>query len=135
MRFELIDFLETLNKDLKGTLIRVNIPKYVDKILNSATIISISNNGKIKAFIAFYENDENKELAYLTMIAVCKECWHLGYGKRLLEFSINEIGKKGYKLYKLEVKEDNLSAIKLYEKYGFISTGIDNGIVNMEKRF
>ena len=134
MRGELIDFLETLNNDLKGTLLNVNIPEYVDKILKFATIISISENGRIKAFIAFYENDKNREISYLTMIAVCKECWHLGYGKRLLEFSISEIRKKGYKLYRLEVKEGNLKAIKLYKRYGFITTGLENGVVNMEKQ-
>ena len=40
--------------------------------------------GEIKAFIAFYENDKNEEIAYLTMIAVCKACWHLGYGKNYI---------------------------------------------------
>ena len=134
MRDDLINFLETLNNDLKGTLLSVNIPEYVDKIQNFATIVSISKKGEIKAFIAFYENDKNIEIAYLTLIAVCKDCWQLGYGKKLLEFSINEIKKKGYKLYRLEVKEDNLKAIKFYEKYGFIITAVENGIVNMEKQ-
>ena len=111
----------------------MNIPKYVDKIQKFATIVSIYKKGEVKAFIAFYENDKNREKAYLTMIAVCKDCWHLGYGKSLLEISINEIRKKGFKLYQLEVKEDNLKAIKLYERYGFVSTEIKNGIVKMEK--
>ena len=130
----MINFLETLNNDLNGTLLSVNIPEYVDKIQKFATIVSISKKGGTKAFIAFYENDKNKETAYLTMIAVCKECWHLGYGKRLLEFSINEIREKGNKLYRLEVKEDNLKAIELYKKYGFIRTGQKSRMVNMEKQ-
>ena len=134
MRDDLINFLETLNNDLKGTLLSVNIPEYVDKIQNFATIVSISKKGEIKAFIAFYENDKNIEIAYLTLIAVCKDCWQLGYGKKLLEFSINEIKKKGYKLYRLEVKEDNSKAIKFYEKYGFIITAVEKGMVNMEKQ-
>jgi ribosomal protein S18 acetylase RimI-like enzyme len=134
MRDELIAFLKKLSSDLKGTFVSVNIPDYVDKIQEFATIISISKNSEIKAFIAFYENDKHNEIAYLTMLAVCKDCWHLGYGKQLLEFSINDIKKKGFKLYRLEVKADNLNAIKLYKTYGFIATGVENGSVNMEKQ-
>lgn len=134
MRKDLITLLESLNKNLNEKLLSVDISKYVDKILMSATIITICRDAEIKAFIAFYENDNNKEVAFLTMIAVSKECWHSGYGKSLLEFSINEITKKGFKLYRLQVKEDNFKALKLYKKYGFIRTGVDKGIVNMEKR-
>jgi len=133
MRNELINFLEKKNIEEKGELLSVNISKYVDKIQKFATIISIFKNGEIIAFIAFYENDENSEVAYLTMIAVCKKFGHLGYGKSLMEISINEIKKKGFKRYRLEVKENNLKAIKFYKKYGFISTGVKNEIVDMEK--
>ena len=132
MRGDLINILQTLNNDLNGTLLSVDIPKYVDKIQKFATIISICKQSEVKAFVAFYENDKNNEVAYLTMIAVCKACWHLGYGKRLLEFSINQIREKGYKFYRLEVKKDNLKAIKLYEKYGFMLRGEENGMLNME---
>lgn len=134
MRGKLIDFIETLNHDLENSLLSVDIPSYVDKIIKYATIISISKESELKAFIAFYENDKNGETAYLTMIAVCKACWQSGYGKRLLEFSIKEIRNKDYKFYRLEVKEDNFKAIKLYKKYGFISVSVENGVINMEKR-
>lgn len=134
MRDNLIDILEGINHDLGGTLLHVNIPKYVDKILKFATIISISKKEKIIAFIAFYENDVDKNVAYLTMIAVCKDFWQNGYGKSLLEYSIYEITKKGFDKYRLEVKEDNLKAIKLYENYGFKSTEVVNGMIKMEKQ-
>ena len=133
MRDELINFLEKLNIEQNGELLSVDIAKYVDKIQKFATIISIFKKGEIVAFIAFYENDKNSEVAYLTMIAVCNNFWHLGYGKTLLEISIKEIKKKGFKLYRLEVKGNNLKAIKFYEKYGFMSTESKNGLVKMEK--
>jgi len=134
MKSELIDFLEKLNNDVNGTLLGIDIKKYVSKIQEFATIISISKEEEIKAFIAFYENDENKNEAFLTMLAVSKDCWHLGYGKSLLEFSIQELQKKGFKRYKLEVKEVHLNAVKLYVKYEFKSVGIKNGIITMEKK-
>ena len=134
MRSKLIQFLEALNKDLNGTLLRTNIPEYVDKIIMYATLETISEHGRIKAFIAFYENDEDKELAYLTMIAVHKDHWQLGYGKKLLESSINQIKNKGFKRYRLQVKKDNLKAIKLYEDYGFVRVGEALGLIDMEKQ-
>jgi len=134
MRDDLIHFLETLNTDLNGTLLNVDIPSYVDKIQNSATIVSISKKGRIIAFIAFYENDKTREMAYLTLIAVSKDYLHLGYGKRLLELSINQIQENGFKFYRLEVKEDNFKAITLYEKYGFIRKALVHGTVIMEKQ-
>jgi len=134
MRGELIELLETLNNDLNGTLLSVDIPKYVDKITELATMITIYEKGKLKAFIAFYDNDEENELAYLTMIAVCKSCWHLGYGKNLLESSIYQIKNNGFKRYRLQVKEDNLIAIKLYEDYGFVKIAETQGLIDMEKQ-
>ena len=134
MRDVLIKFLETLNSDVEGELLSVEIPNYVDKILKFATIESISIDGRLKAFIAFYENDKSRESAFLTMIAVSKSSWQLGYGEELLKFSIKEIDKKGFKFYKLQVKEDNLKAIRLYQKYGFINVGVKDGVVNMEKQ-
>jgi len=133
MRDELIKFLVKLNNEEKGGLLSVDIENYVDKIQKFATIITIFKKGEIGAFIAFYENDKNRKMAYLTMIGVSKECKHQGYGKSLLELSINEIKKKGFELYSLEVKEDNFKAIKLYEKFGFRSIGVGQGKVNMEK--
>lgn len=133
MRDSLIAFLECLNNDLDGTLLSVDIPNYVDKIQRHATILTISENDELKAFIAFYANDNNKEVAFLTMLAVCKESWRLGYGKRLLELSVNQIQEKGYNLYRLEVKADNSKAIKLYEAYGFVAAEVENGILTMEK--
>lgn len=133
MRKVLIDFLNKRNEEEKGELLDNNIPNYVDKIIKHSTIISIIKNGNLKAFIAFYENDEDKLSAFLTMITVEKESSNLGYGKILLESSIKEIQGKGFKFYRLEVREGNSKAIKLYESFGFKSMKIKHGFVHMEK--
>ena len=134
MRKILIDFLNNRNNEEKGELLDINIPNYVDKIIKYATIISIIKNGNLKAFIAFYENDEDKLSAFLTMIAVEKESANLGYGKILLESSIKEIQRKGFEFYRLEVREGNIKAIKLYESFGFKLMKIELGFIHMEKK-
>lgn len=133
MRDDLITLLDSLNNDSKGRLLSADISEYVDKIQRFATIVTISKKAEIKAFIAYYENDKKEELAYLTMIAVCKESWQLGYGKNLLECSIKALTNRGFKKYKLEVKEDNLKAIQLYKDYGFKILSLEQGMFSMEK--
>lgn len=136
MKKQLIEFLEKLNIDKSGELLEVNIAVYVEKILKHATIIEIRNNERLVAFIAYYDNDLNFSNAFLSMLAVETNSRKMGYGKSLLEFSIKEIEKKGFKSYGLEVKKNNDKAILLYEKYGFVYLeDRKNDFIYMEKHF
>ena len=136
MKEKLICFLEALNIEENSKLIDCDIVKYVDKIEEYATIISIFNNDHLIALIAFYENDSNLDLAFLSMLAVRKDFKKMGIGKNLLNFSIKELKKKGFNNYGLEVRKDNINAIKLYEKYGFIyKEERKNNFIYMEKSF
>ncbi|MDD3712366.1 MAG: GNAT family N-acetyltransferase [Candidatus Izemoplasmatales bacterium] len=70
-----------------------------------------------------HKHDKTKHNADLA-ITVKKAYWHKGLGSRLMEHAINyaRITGKIKNIY-LEVREDNISAIKLYEKFGFIPVG------------
>jgi len=46
-----------------------------------------------------------------------------GIGSSLLEFAIEHLKKTGMEVMRLHVDKDNLRAIKLYEKYGFVYSG------------
>lgn len=120
MRKQLIDFLDKLNVDENRKLLDVDIHEYINKIEKNSTIISISKNKILRAFIAYYDNDPDCDLAFLTMLAVESSSRKMGYGKSLLEISIKEIEKKGFNRYGLEVNKNNIKAIQFYEKYGFI---------------
>lgn len=52
-------------------------------------------------------------------IYLLPEYWNLGIGSRLMNWGINELRNKGYSKIALWVLEDNLNAIKFYEKHGF----------------
>ena len=136
MKKQLIEFLEKLNIDENGELLGVDTYKYVDKIEKNATIISIEKNARLIAFIAYYENDSSFDLAFLTMLAVDTNSKKMGYGKSLLEISIKEIEKKGFKRYGLEVRKKNIKVIQFYEKYGFVCLeDRKNDFIYMEKTF
>jgi ribosomal protein S18 acetylase RimI-like enzyme len=135
MREQLIDLLTTANNESGGKLIQIDIVSYVDKILKNATIITINKNAELQGFIAYYDNDIKNKFAYLTMIAIRKENENSGYGKMLMELSIKEIKKLGFKKYRLEVYDKNMKAINLYKKYGFVEIKRNFQSLFMEKCF
>ena len=96
----------------------VNIDDYVKKITLFATIITYYSENKLKGFIAYYSNNSDG-LAFLTMIMVDNEIKREKLGSFLLMCSINDLKRKGFVNYRLEVLKSNINAIKFYEKFGF----------------
>lgn len=120
MKKQIKDLLIKLNSELNFKLIDGDIESYTCKIFKKAKFLTIFNNHKLEAFIAFYDNDINKEIAFLSMLAVDENSQGQGYGKILLEASFKLLRNKGFKKFDLEVDSRNLNAIKLYESFNFI---------------
>jgi [ribosomal protein S18]-alanine N-acetyltransferase len=119
MKKQIEQLLTEYNISLNGTYLTVDIPTYVDKIFKNATIFTLQEREIISGFIAFYDNDSNKESAYLTQLFVNPAYSGRSIGNKLLNFSIQYIKEKGFKNYKLEVLQNNEKAIKLYKKFNF----------------
>lgn len=135
MKEKLIHLLKDLNTKMNNELLSVDVVEYVEKIKEYASIISVFNDDSLVAFIAYYENDPDFDFAFLSMLAVSHDFRGIGYGKSLLEISIREIEKKGFKRYGLEVRNNNFDAIKLYKKCGFVfKEERKNGFIYMEKK-
>jgi ribosomal-protein-alanine N-acetyltransferase len=96
-----------------------NTDEYVDKISNHSTILPFIEEGRLQGFISYYNNDPDKENAFLTLIAIHPDFQGKGLGKKLLSFSIADLEQKKFKNYSLEVLKDNTIAIALYESFGF----------------
>lgn len=133
MKIQMIDLLSKLNSLFLGQLISVDIDGYIEKISEKAVIITIYSCGNLKGFIAYYNNDEKKETAYLTMIAIDPDNQGMGYGINLIDLSIKNLKKEGFKKYQLEVLKDNLKAINIYEEFGFTKKEDNGNTVIMEK--
>lgn len=84
-------------------------------------------------FLCLYDGD--KMLGYVGILCVEPECdvvnvavlpelRRLGYGSLLLRSVIDEGKKRGVDTFHLEVRASNISAIKLYESFGFENDGI-----------
>jgi ribosomal-protein-alanine N-acetyltransferase len=133
MKIHMIDLLSKLNSLFLGQLISVDIEGYIEKISEKAVIITIYSCGILQGFIAYYNNDEKKETAYLTMIAIDPDNQGMGYGISLIDLSIKNLKKEGFKKYQLEVLKDNLKAINIYEEFGFTKKEDNGNTVIMEK--
>lgn len=97
-----------------------DLDEYVDKICRNATIISCYENGEFAGFIAYYNNDIDNILGYLTVLIIAKAYCSKGLGKILLESSFRDLKNRNFKKYRLEVLKENKKALNLYLKHGFI---------------
>jgi ribosomal-protein-alanine N-acetyltransferase len=67
-----------------------------------------------RGLIAFALLQLGQEMKHLLKIAVCPSARRMGYGHRLLALSLGD-----HDHCYLEVRDDNISAIGLYESFGF----------------
>ncbi len=59
------------------------------------------------------------EYCDILSLFITKEFQGKGFGRKLLDFTLNEMKSKGSKMCSLEVRESNNSAIALYTSCGF----------------
>lgn len=74
----------------------------------------------------------NSEIA----ISVKKDYWNIGIGSAVMEELIKFAkDKESIKIISLGVREYNINAIKLYEKYGFKKIGTHKNYFNIEETY
>lgn len=108
--------------------------QHIDKIRERLNLQkSSANNAEICAFVngvlvgsaginILRDRDKLRHRAEFG-ISILKEYWGLGIGSALTEACIACSKKAGYLQLELDVVADNLSAIALYKKYGFVVFG------------
>lgn len=124
---EIAEHLRACNADFEPPLSgRVEINDYAQKILSRATRFEAWSNGALIGLVAVYCNDQEKHIAYITSVSVLKECTGKGIAACLMSSCIKYVKALGMRQVCLEVAVDNASAIKLYEKCGFVvgDTGV-----------
>lgn len=69
--------------------------------------------------MAFYANDMEKKIAYISNIGVDIHYQRNRIGSRLMQKSIAESRDKGMEIIRLEVLKTNEKAISFYKHWGF----------------
>lgn len=89
-----------------------------DKIFKHGMLLACICQHEVIGFCAFYANDLNSRVSFITLIAVNDKYQNIGMGKKILQ-KVCEISKKaGMDKIRLEVNDQNVNAISFYEKNG-----------------
>ncbi|MFL6717195.1 MAG: GNAT family N-acetyltransferase [Burkholderiaceae bacterium] len=96
---------------------------YAKKITEHARIVGLRVDGTLVAFLAFYCNDLDSRLAYMSMLVVRSDYRGRGLAKRLVQQSLHHLTQEGFLVYRLEVGKEKSEAIALYRTMGFTETG------------
>lgn len=101
--------LESIVKEMDNTVATYFVAEEDEKVIGYAGLWHVLDEGDI------------------INIAVEASLRKKGIGKALLERLLNEGNARGLQVIHLEVRESNLAAIALYEKYGFKTIALRKG--------
>lgn len=99
---------------------RVDIGDYAYKIASKATRFEAWSDGALIGLVAVYCNDQERCIAYITSVSVASEWAGKGIAANLMGRCAEYAEALGMRQISLEVASDNVPAIKLYEKIGFV---------------
>lgn len=131
---ELINYLYNHDKDFPIPITnKVDIEKYVQKILKLGHCLISFDNKKIVGILIYYDNDIETNTAFLSLVSVDKEYRNQGIASKMINHLIKNMENVDYiKYIDVPTHITNETAIILYKKFGFKFTGIkkeDNTII------
>lgn len=111
---------------------RVDINDYAEKIAGKAMRFEAWSGDKLVGLVAVYCNDLEKRIAYITNVSVLRESMGKGIAESLIKRCIEHVKALGMRQVSLEVASDNMPAIGLYEKGGFVVGKTKTPFVTMD---
>ncbi|XKE43999.1 GNAT family N-acetyltransferase [Halomonas organivorans] len=108
----------------EGKLIEhVALERFLDKISRDAEFVVSYTDNKILGFSAFYTYDQSIDCSFITLFLVAPEARGKGVARSLLHEVAIDSFRKGFDYVTLHVRRDNITALRFYEKNGFIIEG------------
>lgn len=133
MKSKIYNMMYPLINDGSGIYQLDDLKAYIDKISDKGCIISIMENDVLLAFLAYYANDYENKLAFLSMAIVSPSTRGMGYGRRLLDFCLVDLKHKGFKRCLTEIKVNNIPALNVCKRMGFNKFGEKGNYIVLEK--
>lgn len=112
---------------------RTDIGVYAAKIRGHAHTFEAWERGCLVGLVAAYFNGRENS-CFITSVSVLPEQTGKGVAGKLVAACLEKARGEGLATFFLEVSEDNLAAIHLYDKFGFRVTGSRGGALSMEWR-
>ncbi len=97
------------------------------------TIKILYEHGKPAGFNAYYM--KHFYLGMLRFVAVYEEFRSKGYGKKLVDYALQDLQSRGAAKVRLVTRTSNISAQKVYKASGMHVTEQEEGFVWFEKKF
>ena len=110
---------------------RVEMQDYAKKIASRATRFEAWAGDKLVGLMAVYCNNQEQRIAFITSVSVLKIWAGKGIATNLLAQCVEHAKMSGMQQVSLEVAQNNLPAVKLYEKMGFSAGGAVAPIISM----
>ena len=98
---------------------KVDIVAYVHKVYSLATIFIARQDGKMVGVNIVYLNDMQTKEGFVTYIHVSEKYRHMDIGKNLLQEAMAYGKARKFESIALEVRKNNVPAMRLYSKLGF----------------
>ena len=112
----------------------VSIDELAVKASLNAECYVYEENDKPIWFVLFYANDYSHKKAYISLLAVNRECRGKSVGKKIIEFAQLHSYDAGMREIWLEVKKTNATAIAFYDKMGYVRKSETETSIYMNKR-
>lgn len=109
-----------------------DVDVYAKKLNQNSDVIVSYSCSNVDGFIAYYANDSELELGFISFIYVNSSSRGLGVGEFLIKSCLMRLKSRGFKRCMLEVKKNNTSAIRLYNKIGFLPMKYNLSTIIME---
>lgn len=131
---------ETLDEILNAFTILKNeffsfngdLENFVTKIYKNGICVICEDNG-VRGAVAFYANDTQEKVAFITSILVSKSARGKGIGSTLIKIAETISREKEMEKMRLEVNSSNVLARAIYEKIGYIVVSEKGSSIYMEK--
>lgn len=100
---------------------RLKLTDYAKKIADKATRFEAWADGELVGLVAVYCNDTKSRTAFITSVSVLPGWQGRRIASQLVSQCIDYAERRGFRRIELEVCTQNLTAIYLYEKHGFLA--------------
>jgi ribosomal protein S18 acetylase RimI-like enzyme len=107
---------------LKNLKEKVDLQQYSKKLFEKSIRFEAWQDNKLVGLVAGYFNDQKNTTSFISNVSVNKDKLNQGIASSLVKNAIEYGRDRSFKILELEVSSSNNAAIKLYEKFGFVTT-------------
>lgn len=118
---QLLTFLQAVDGEFPVPLsARQELSSFAAKLLELATLCPVLEDGRIVALAAGYTDHMINNMAYLSIVSTLPCARRKGYAARVIREFMDVAARKGAGALHLYAVGENLPAIRMYERLGFV---------------